>query len=202
MISGGNIDLIGATTESDNVLLQTSGTLNMKDLYEARSAFDAVGASGFLSQVDITEMASSATSVGNALNAKNLTVKALGDWNITGGDINARNSDVQVGGDMTVAAGKDLAFHEKTVKTTQLVISAGVGGGGYEANAMLGSAPTVDTKLGGAFAKKTEDAVTSGSDASAGRSPDSHTLATTGAGTRTGANAGRGGTSGANLKVK
>lgn len=48
MISGGNIDLIGATTESDNVLLQTSGTLNMKDIHEARSAFDAVGASGFV----------------------------------------------------------------------------------------------------------------------------------------------------------
>jgi hypothetical protein len=201
IISGGDINLTGAITQSDNVLLQTTGDLNMRDLHEARSAFDSVGQTGFLSQVDITEMASSANSVGNTLNAKNLVVKTAGNWAITGGEINTETSAVEVGGDMTVAAGKDLAFHEKTVKTVQLVIGGGIGAGGYEANAMWGSAANVDTQLASPFDGQGDETSSVRSHASAGRSASSQALATEGTGGRTGANKGRGATSGANVKI-
>jgi hypothetical protein len=173
----------------------------MRDLHEARSAFDSVGQTGFLSQVDITEMASSANSVGNTLNAKNLVVKTAGDWVITGGEINTETSAVEVGGDMTVAAGKDLAFHEKTVKTVQLVIGGGIGAGGYEANAMWGSAANIDTQLASPFDGQGDETSSVRSHASAGRSASSQALATEGTGGRTGANKGRGATSGANVKI-
>ncbi|WP_271198549.1 hemagglutinin repeat-containing protein, partial [Pseudomonas turukhanskensis] len=198
VIAGGDIDLTGAIIQADNVLLQTRGNLNMADLHEVHSDFDAVGATGFFSQIDITEMASSANSVGNSLNAKNLAVQAQGDWNITGGEINAQTSAVQVGGDMTVAAGKDMAYHEKTVKTTQLVLGGGIGAGGYEANGLVGSAPEIDTKLAAPFSKEEDSSSVRGN---AGRGAGAQDLATAGTGTRRGANQGRGSTSGANIKV-
>ncbi len=204
LISGGDIDLVGAITQADNVLLQTTGSVNLKDLHEARSAFDAVGSTGVLSQVDITEMAASANSVGNTLNSKNLVIQAQQDLNITGGEMNADTSALDVGGNSTVAAGKDLAFHEKTVSTTQLVAGAGAGAGGYEANGKWGSAAAVDTHLASPFTGQGEGTVVSPTlrgQASAGRSAASQTLASNATGATTGANKGRGATSGANYKV-
>jgi hypothetical protein len=146
-------------------------------------------------------MASSANSVGNTLNAKNLTVQAQGDWTITGGEINTDTSNVRVGGDMTVAAGQDLAFHEKTVKTTQLVIGGSAGVGGYEASGFFGLAPDIDTQLASPFDGQEQASSSLRNYASAGRSAGSQALATQGSGSRNGANKGRGGTSGANVKV-
>jgi filamentous hemagglutinin len=134
VISGGNINLIGANTVADNVKLQSTGDLNMKDVHEVKSNFENSVESGFLAIQQTNVTTSEAISKGNQVKANDLTIVTGGNWNVTGSDVNTQSSDVKVAGDTTVAAGKDLAFYEKEQKTTQLVFGAAAGSNGHEAS--------------------------------------------------------------------
>ncbi|MEN0108047.1 MAG: hemagglutinin repeat-containing protein, partial [Pseudomonas sp.] len=132
VISGGDLNLIGAQTIANNVSLQAAGNLNMRDLHEVSSDFKASTEHGFLAAQSTTETFGNATSKGNAVNASDLTINVGGDWNVTGGAVNATTSAVKVAGDTTIAAGKDASFYEKVQTTIQLVAGASAGANGHE----------------------------------------------------------------------
>jgi filamentous hemagglutinin len=132
VISGGDLNLIGAHTIANNVNLQATGDLNMKDIHEVKSDFTSSTDHGFLSHQTTRVTTSSATSKGNEINTDNLTINVGGNWNVTGSNVNAQNSDVKVVGDTTVAAGKNAASYEKVQKTVQWVAGASTGSNGHE----------------------------------------------------------------------
>lgn len=132
VISAGDINLIGAKTQADEVNLQAGGDLNMKDLHEVGSSFSSTHESGFLSYKTTRETTAEATSKGNQVDANKLTVRTGGDWNVSGSDVNTQASDIQVAGNATVAAGKDLSFSKSEEDKMTLVFDLAAGGGGHE----------------------------------------------------------------------
>ncbi|GLK90754.1 hypothetical protein GCM10017655_38180 [Pseudomonas turukhanskensis] len=148
VISGGDINLIGAQTIADKVTLQATGDVNMQDIHEVSSDFKSSTVHGALAHQTTRETSASAISRGNEVTANDLIITAGGDWNVTGSDVNTLNSDINVAGDATIAAGKNAASYEKVQKTMQFVMGGTAGGGGRESSYNLSKFDTQQTATG------------------------------------------------------
>jgi filamentous hemagglutinin len=143
IISGGDLNLIGAHTIADKVKLQAGGDLTMEDIHEVSSDFTSSLEHGFLSFQTTRVTTAKAISKGNQVSAGELSIDVGGDWKVTGSDVTAHTSTVNVAGDATVTAGKNAANYEKVQKTVQILTGATAGSNGHEAT---GSAKRFDTQ--------------------------------------------------------